>query len=282
MKPLTRNFILFNVGLGFIYHFKFFMNLSFEFFPPKTLEGLTQLLETAQKLQHFRPEYFSVTYGAGGNTQDSTLKTIMTLQQHHLPVVPHISCIGSTQEKISELLHHYQQQGIKGLVALRGDLPSGAGSMSGDFHYARDLVAFIRATTGTAFNIFVAAYPECHPQAGNLQQNLQHFKQKVAAGATAAITQYFYHPDAYFHFVEACRKLNIDIPIIPGIMPLYNFSQLARFSEMCGAEIPRYMRKQLETLGDDIAAIQEFGIEVVSRLCRNLLAAGAPGLHFIL
>ncbi len=254
--------------------------LSFEFFPPKTTEGLTQLVETAKNLAGFAPEFFSVTYGAGGGTQEFTLQAVARLQENHYEVAPHISCIGATKDKIGFLLDQYQKQGIKRLVALRGDLPSGQGSVAGDFRYACDLVSFIRETTGDAFQIFVAAYPECHPQAASLPRDLIHFKQKVDAGADAAITQYFFHPDAYFQLCEDCHRLKIDIPVIPGIMPIYNFSQLSRFSEMCGAEIPRYMRKRMEALGDNAAAIREFGVEIMSRLCKDLIKAGAPGLHF--
>lgn len=256
------------------------MNLSFEFFPPKTAEGLVQLIDTATALSTFSPDFFSVTYGAGGNTQDFSLNTLAALLQRNHVALPHISCVGATKDKIKFLLDHYQAHGIKGLVALRGDLPSGQGSLSGDFHYARDLVAFIRETTGDYFKIFVAVYPESHPQAYNLRQDLKHFKSKIDAGATAAITQYFYHPEAYFQLLEDARKLEIDVPIIPGIMPIYNFSQLSRFSEMCGAEIPRYLRKRMEAFGDDAVAVREFGIEVVTHLCRDLMKAGAPGLHF--
>lgn len=256
------------------------MKLSFEFFPPKTTEGLKQVLDTAKQLTKFTPEYFSVTYGAGGGTQEFSLSTLAELQEQGYMVVPHISCIGATKAKIEFLLEHYQKQGINKLVALRGDLPSGQGSLSGDFHYAADLVTFIREKTGAAFQIFVAAYPECHPGASNMLQDLRHFKQKVDAGANAAITQYFFHPDAYFQLREDCKKLAIDIPIIPGIMPIYNFSQLTRFSEMCGAEIPRYIRKRMEVFADDTKAIRTLGIELITRLCQDLIKAGVPGLHF--
>ncbi len=256
------------------------MNLSFEFFPPKTPEGFTQLTETAKVLARFTPEFFSVTYGAGGSTQEFTLNTIALLQTQGLNAVPHISCIGATKAKISELLQHYQNHGVKSLVTLRGDLPSGVGSLQGDFPNAADLVAFIRKTTGDHFQIFVAAYPECHPQVTNLPLDLRYFKQKVDQGANAAITQYFFNPDAYCQFCEDAQKLGVNVPIIPGIMPIYNFSQLSRFSDMCGAEIPRYIRKRMEAFGDDALAIRAFGIEVVSRMCEELLQAGAPGLHF--
>lgn len=256
------------------------MNLSFEFFPPKTTEGLHQLLETAQQLKKFQPEFFSVTYGAGGSTQEFTLNTLKALQELHLTVAPHISCIGATKEKIKALLNHYQQQDISHLIALRGDLPSGEASTAGDFRYATDLVKFIRATHADTFKIFVAAYPESHPQAPNYMEGLKHFKAKVDAGANFAITQYFFNANAYFQFVADCRNVGITIPIIPGIMPIYNFSQLARFSDMCGAEIPRYMRKCLESMGDDVKAIRAFGVKAITHLCKDLLAGGAPGLHF--
>jgi len=256
------------------------MNVSFEFFPPKTAEGLAHLVETAKRLNRFAPEYFSVTYGAGGGTQDLTVNTLSALQNNRLRVAPHISCIGATKAKIAALLQYYQTQGVKQLVALRGDLPSGQGSLAGDFRYAKDLVAFIRETTGDAFHIRVAVYPEAHPQARNLQKDLEHFKEKVDAGADSAITQYFYHPEAYAKLVDDCRALDIDIPIVPGIMPIQNFSQLSRFSEMCGAEIPRYIRKRMEVFGDDSVSIQNFGIEIVTHLCEAVMNMGAPSLHF--
>lgn len=256
------------------------MKLSFEFFPPKTDEGLLHLLDTAKSLTRFSPEYFSVTYGAGGSTQEFTLKTIDTLQQHGKIVAPHISCIGATKAHVLSLLKHYQMEGIRHLVAVRGDLPSGNGSLMGDFHYARDLVHFIREQTGDHFKIAVGVYPECHPQAKSFSQDLLYFKEKVDAGADSAITQYFYHPEAYGRLVADCKKLGIDIPIVPGIMPIYNFSQLSRFSEVCGAEIPRFIRKRMESLGDDIEAIQALGIEIVTHLCENLIKIGVPGLHF--
>ena len=256
------------------------MKWSFEFFPPKTDEGLLNLLDTAKKLSVFSPEYFSVTHGAGGSIQDFTVSTIAALQKNSYQVAPHLSCIGAKKESIDELLQHYKNQGVKRIVALRGDLPSGMGSASPEFHYARDLVQFIRERTGDAFHISVAAYPECHPQASGIVQDLKHFKEKVAAGANSAITQYFYHPDAYSQLLADCQRLQIEIPITPGIMPIYNFSQLCRFSEMCGAEIPRYIRKRMESFGDDVESVQEFGIEVVTRLCQDLLKAGAPSLHF--
>ncbi|MCX7122832.1 MAG: methylenetetrahydrofolate reductase [NAD(P)H] [Gammaproteobacteria bacterium] len=256
------------------------MHLSFEFFPPKTGEGLQNVLSVAEQLSVFSPEYFSVTHGAGGSVQDFTMSTIAALQKRGDQVAPHVSCIGAKKESIRSLLQHYQDHGIQRIFALRGDLPSGMGSSSREFHYARDLVAFIRDTTGDAFHISVAVYPECHPQATSMVTDLQHFKEKVEAGASSAITQYFYHPEAYAQLLADCHRLKIELPITPGIMPIYHFSQLCRFSEMCGAEIPRYIRKRMESYGDDVASVQAFGIEVVSRLCQDLLKAGAPGLHF--
>ena len=256
------------------------MQVSFEFFPPKTEESFDKLVEVANKLSSYDPEYFSVTFGAGGSTQDTTLKAVSLLKSHNYDVAPHISCIGTSKERIIELLDTYKNMDIHRLVVLRGDLPSGLGAMDGDFHYASELVAFIREHSGNHFHIEVGVYPECHPQADNLQKDLKHFKIKVDAGANRAITQYFYHADAYLQLLEDCSKLNIDIPIVPGIMPITNYAQLARFSDICGAQIPRYIRKRLEGYGDDVESIKQFGIEVVTRLCERLLALGAPGLHF--
>jgi methylenetetrahydrofolate reductase (NADPH) len=252
---------------------------SFEFFPPKTEEGAVKLRATREKLARLGPRFFSVTFGAGGSTRDRTFETVRDIQSHGLDAAPHLSCIGSTRENIREILHGYRDAGVKHLVALRGDLPSGMGR-PGEFRYANELVAFIRAETGDHFHIEVAAYPEFHPQAPNALADLDNFKRKVAAGADSAITQYFYNADAYFSFVGECEARGIDVPIVPGIMPITNYSQLARFSDMCGAEIPRWIRKRLEAYGDDIASIRRFGEEVVTRLCERLLAAGAPGLHF--
>jgi methylenetetrahydrofolate reductase (NADPH) len=256
------------------------MSWSFEFFPPKTDEGLIHLLETAKQLNHFGAEYFSVTHGAGGSTQNFTVDTIAALQKKGYDVAPHLSCIGASKQSVQALLHHYQAKGVKRIVALRGDLPSGFGSGLADFQHASDLVTFIRQETGNHFHIKVAAYPESHPQAPNIMQDLRYFKEKVSAGANSAITQYFYHPEAYCQFVEDCQALGVTLPIVPGIMPIYNFSQLCRFSDMCGAEIPRYIRKRIEAFSDDTASIQAFGIEIVTKLCQDLLKAGAPGLHF--
>ena len=227
------------------------------------------------------PAYFSVTYGAGGSTRDRTVELVLDTQAHHsgIPAAPHLTCIASTQDSVRELLNHYQAHGIRRIVALRGDMPSGMRD-PGQFRYANELVSFIRAEFGDQFHIEVAAYPEYHPQAPSPQQDLINFKRKVEAGADSAITQYFYNPDAYFRFVDQCAKTGITIPIVPGIMPITNFTQLARFSDACGAEIPRWIRKPLESLGDDRTAIRAFGLDVVSALSRRLLVGGAPGLHF--
>ena len=253
--------------------------ISFEFFPPQTPEGMAKLVATHQQLAALQPEFFSVTFGAGGSTQERTLQAVTHIQAQGSQVAPHLSCVGATRENIRSLLQNYQAQGVRRIVALRGDLPSGMGSI-GEFQYANELVQFIRAETGNHFHIEVAAYPEVHPQAKSARDDLLNFKRKIDAGGNAAITQYFYNADSYFYFVDACRKLGIDAPIVPGIMPIMKFSQLARFSEMCGAEIPRWMRKTLEGYGDDSEAVQAFGLEVVTALCEKLLAGGAPGLHF--
>jgi methylenetetrahydrofolate reductase (NADPH) len=253
--------------------------ISFEFFPPQTPEGVAKLAAARQQLAMYKPEFFSVTFGAGGSTQERTLETVLQIKKEGHEAAPHLSCVGSTRENIRALLHAYKDTGIKRIVALRGDLPSGMGSI-GEFQYANELVSFIRAETGEHFHIEVAAYPEFHPQAKSPRDDLLNFKRKVSAGADSAITQYFYNADAYFRFVEDCRKLGITAPIVPGIMPILKFSQLARFSDTCGAEIPRWMRKTLESYGDDSASVQNFGLDVVTQLCEKLLAGGAPGLHF--
>lgn len=253
--------------------------ISFEFFPPQTPEGLTKLSAAAQQLAKIAPEYFSVTFGAGGSTRDRTLATVEQILGQGHDAAPHLSCIGSTRENIRGILKTYKQLGVKRIVALRGDLPSGMAT-TGEFHYANELVSFIRNEVDSEFIIEVAAYPEVHPQARSAQEDLVNFKRKVQAGANSAITQYFYNADAYFHFVDACRKLGVTAPIVPGIMPIVKFSQLARFSDTCGAEIPRWMRKTLEGHGDDNEAVQAFGLDVVTQLCEKLLAGGAPGLHF--
>lgn len=254
-------------------------SLSLEFFPPKSIEAAEKLLATAKALATINPDYVSVTYGAGGSTREGSLDTVRQMLTVFKDVAPHISCIGATAQQMSELLSHYRTLGIKRLVALRGDLPSGYGQ-GGEFSYASDLVAFIRKAHGDHFSIEVAAYPEIHPQAKSAQDDLRCFAHKVAAGANGAITQYFFNSDAYFRFVDDTHALGVDIPIIPGIMPITNFSQLARFSDACGAEIPRWIRQRLAGFGDDSESIQAFGQEVITDLCDQLLTAGAPGLHF--
>lgn len=253
--------------------------ISFEFFPPQTPEGLKKLGETCGKLAARNPGYFSVTFGAGGSTRERTLEAVKQIKNDGYDAAPHLSCVGSTRENIRAVLNTYKELGIRRIVALRGDLPSGMGSI-GEFHYANELVTFIRAETGNHFHIEVAAYPEVHPQAKSAQDDLTSFVRKMNAGADSAITQYFYNPDAYFHFVEAARKQGVTAPIVPGIMPIVKFSQLARFSDACGAEIPRWIRKTLESYGDDTDAVQAFGLDVVTGLCEKLLAGGAPSLHF--
>ncbi len=252
---------------------------SFEFFPPQTPEGTVKLAATRKQLAELRPEFFSVTFGAGGSTRDRTLETIRQINAEGHSAAPHLSCIGATRENIDTLLQAYKQMGIKRIVALRGDLPSGMAA-TGEFQYASDLVRFIREQTGEHFHIEVAAYPEFHPQARSPQDDLLNFKRKIDVGANSAITQYFYNPDSYFYFVEQCHKLGVNVPIVPGVMPIVKFAQLARFSDVCGAEIPRWIRRRLESYADDTASIQAFGLDVVSALCERLLAGGAPGLHF--
>jgi methylenetetrahydrofolate reductase (NADPH) len=254
-------------------------NFSIEFFPPKTPEGADKLRATRSKLAELHPKYFSVTFGAGGSTQQGTLDTVLEILGEGHPAAPHLSCIGGTRESVRTILQQFQAHGIKRLVALRGDLPSGYGG-AGEFRYANELVEFIRAETGDWFHIEVAAYPETHPQAKSPQDDLQNFARKVHAGANAAITQYFYNADAYFQFVDQVRKLGIDVPVVAGIMPITNYTQLMRFSDMCGAEIPRWVRLKLASFGDDSASIKAFGLDVVTSLCERLLAGGAPGLHF--
>ncbi len=256
-------------------------NLSFELFPPKTEQGMENMQAAVADLTTAAPDYFSVTFGAGGSTRDRTFATVDWLKGEGIDAAPHISCIGASREEMAALLARYREKGVKRLVALRGDLPSGAGSSAlGDLHYANELVSFIREDTGDHFQLEVAAYPEVHPQARNARADLENFKRKVDAGANGAITQYFFNAEAYFRFVEECQGLGIGIPIIPGIMPVTNYSQLARFSDACGADIPRWMRKRLEGFGDDLESIRTFGEEVVTRLCQELVDGGAPGLHF--
>lgn len=253
---------------------------SFEFFPPKTPEGITKLTTTSNMLAALRPRFFSVTFGAGGSTRDHTFETVTDLQKNTgIETAPHLSCISSTRENIREALAAYQKAGISHMVALRGDMPSGMVE-AGEFRHANELVTFIREETGDHFHIEVAAYPEYHPQASSPDKDLANFKRKVNAGANSAITQYFYNPDAYFRFVERCKATGIDIPVVPGIMPVTNYHQLARFSDACGAEIPRWIRKRLEAYGEDTASIRAFGEEVVTHMCTQLLEGGAPGLHF--
>jgi methylenetetrahydrofolate reductase (NADPH) len=252
---------------------------SMEFFPPKTPEGSAKLRESRRQLAQLKPKFFSVTFGAGGSTRDRTLETVVEIQGEGQEAAPHLSCIGSTQENIRDVLNTYKSHGIRHIVALRGDLPSGVAD-PGEFHYANELVEFIRKETGDWFEIEVAAYPEMHPQARNYQQDLLNFKRKVDAGANAAITQYFFNADAYFHFRDECQALGIDIPIVPGIMPISNYGQLARFSAMCGAEIPRWLAKKLESYYDDSASIKAFGLDFMTELCDRLLTDEAPGLHF--
>ncbi len=254
---------------------------SFELFPPKTEEGMEKLKTQVKKLARINPLYVSVTFGAGGSTQQRTFQSVEWLVSEGIEAAPHISCISSSAAEIVEILNRYKDQGIRRLVTLRGDLPSGTGlGGRGELNYANELVALIRREFGDYFHIEVAAYPEFHPQAANARADLNNFKRKVDAGANAAITQYFYNADAYFRFVDSCEKMDIGIPIVPGIMPITNFSSLSRFSDACGAEIPRWIRKRLEAYADDVESIRAFGVDVVSELCRRLLDHGAPGLHF--
>lgn len=252
---------------------------SFEFFPPKTPEGKAKLRATWQQLAQLKPRFFSCTFGAGGSTQQGTLDTVLEIRAAGHEAAPHLSCVASSKAEIAAIVAHYKDNGIRHIVALRGDLPSGVAA-SGELQHASDLVSFIREATGDWFNIEVACYPEYHPQTRNAADEIRNFKRKVEAGANAAITQYFYNPDAYFRFVDDCEAAGIHIPIVPGIMPIGNFSQLARFSDACGAEIPRWMRIKLDGYRDDTASIRSFGLDVVTSLCDKLLASGAPGLHF--
>jgi methylenetetrahydrofolate reductase (NADPH) len=255
---------------------------SFEFFPPKAAEGMSELEATSRKLAALKPGFFSVTFGAGGSTRDRTFETVINLREKSgIEVAPHLSCIGSTRENIREILNAYRNKGINHMVALRGDIPSGSGTLeAGEFRYANELVSFIREETGDYFHIEVAAYPEYHPQAISPDRDFANFKRKVEAGANGAITQYFYNPDAYFRFADCCRTAGIDIPVVPGIMPITNYHQLVRFSDNCGAEIPRWVRKRLEAYGNDLKSIRAFGEEVVTGLCKRLIEEGVPGLHF--
>ena len=253
--------------------------LSFEFFPPKTADGIANLRETRAQLAQFNPEFFSVTFGAGGSTTDRTKETVFEIQAEGYQAAPHISCISSSKEEIRELLSAYKARGIKRLVTLRGDVPSGEVS-AGDFKHANELVTFIRHETGDWFHLEVAAYPEFHPEALSAAKDMANFKRKIEAGANSAITQYFYSAEAYFRFVDACVADGISVPIVPGIMPIYNFTQLARFSDICGAEIPRWLRLRLEAYVDDMPSLRALGIDVVSELCECLLTRGVPSIHF--
>ena len=254
--------------------------ISFEFFPPKSDDGWTKLQTVHEALSAVNPEFFSVTYGAGGSTQEDTVKTVLSLHDKGISTAPHISCIGSTSDKVLQLLSTYADHGIDRLVALRGDMPSGMGGRSGQFAYAEDLVTFIQKHFPNQFHIEVAAYPEMHPQARDMDSDLRHFISKVSAGASGAITQYFYNADSYLYFRDRVAAAGCDVPITPGIMPILNFSNLLRFSDNCGAEIPRWIQKKMEGFRDDSASVKAFGHEVVTSLCQRLLAEGVPNLHF--
>ncbi len=252
---------------------------SFEFFPPKTEEAWAGLHAATDELAALKPRFFSVTFGAGGSTREGTYEAVRYLTERGLSAAPHLSCVGSTRKNLREILDSYRALNIRHIVALRGDLPSGMAS-NGELRYANEMVEFIRKETGDHFHIEVAAYPEYHPQARDADTDIENFVRKVRAGASSAITQYFYNADAYFRFVDECEQRGLDLPIVPGIMPITNFKQLARFSDACGAEIPRWIRRRLEGFGDDIASIRAFGLDVVTALCEKLRAAGCPGLHF--
>lgn len=253
--------------------------ISFEFFPPNTPVGSEKLKTVVKDLAAVAPEFFSVTYGAGGSTRDKTLATVKDIASLGHEAAPHLSCVGSTREGIAEILQTYRAQGIRRLVALRGDLPSGTAT-AGDFKYANELIEFIRETQGRDWFIEVAAYPEYHPQQRYARRDLQHFADKVKAGADSAITQFFFNPDAYFHFVDEVRALGVDVPIVPGIMPIHNFAKIAQFAQRDGIEIPRWVALKMEGFMDDAASVRAFGIEVVERLCERLIQGGAPGIHF--
>lgn len=255
------------------------MELSFEFFPPRSEEQRVVLAETRKQLLPFDPAYYSVTFGAGGSTLDATLETVKEIhQEDSICVAPHLSCMGGQEESIRELIQSYKDAGIKRMLALRGDLPSGMMPW-GYFRHANELVHFIRQESGDHFHIAVACYPEVHPEADSAQRDFDFFKQKVDAGANSAITQFFFNPDSYFYFVDRCEKNGIDVPIIPGIMPISNYSQLNRFAQMCGTDMPRWLAKRLQDYGDDRNSIQKFGVEVISQLCERLIDQGVPGLH---
>ncbi len=252
---------------------------SFEFFPPRTEQGIERLRATWKQLAQLKPRFFSVTYGAGGTTRERTLGTVLEIREAGHEAAPHISCVGSSRADIAATIELYRSKGIRHIVALRGDVPSGTAS-PGELRYASELVAFIREQTGDHFRIDVACYPEFHPQARSPQDDVLNLRRKLDAGANAAITQYFYNADGYFRFIDECEALGIEVPIVPGIMPIGNFVQLARFSDACGAEMPRWLRQKLASFGDDLASIRSFGLDVVTDLCDRLLSAGAPGLHF--
>ncbi len=254
-------------------------SVSFEFFPPRTEEGNLKLNETIKKLSQFNPKFFSVTFGAGGSTKTKTLETVLSIEASNNNGVPHLSCISSSKEDIRSILSEYKSHNIKHLIALRGDNPSGAISL-GDFKYANELISFIREETGEYFHIQAGAYPEYHPEAESATNDLNNFKRKIEAGANSAITQFFFNVDAYFKFIEECQKKSISVPIIPGIMPIYNIKQLSRFSSNCGAEIPRWLRLKLESYGDDIQSLRDYGVDVISELCETLVQYGVPGIHF--
>jgi methylenetetrahydrofolate reductase (NADPH) len=255
------------------------LEFSLEFFPPASAEGVEKLRGVRQELAALGPEFISVTYGAGGSTRDRTLQVVREIREAGIDAAPHLSCIGATQESIREHLAEFRAIGVKRIVALRGDLPSGMAD-PGEFRYANELVEFIRKDSGDEFTLEVAAYPEVHPQARSYEADLRAFVNKVNAGSDSAITQYFYNADAYFAFVDAARKAGVTIPIVPGIMPIASYSKLARFSESCGAEIPQWMRRKFEGYGDDAESVRAFGLDVVTRLCERLIAGGVPSLHF--
>ncbi len=255
-------------------------SVSFEFFPPRTEEGISNLNKTVKLLSKFTPEFFSVTFGAGGSTKVKTLETVLDIKSSGYKAVPHISCISSSKEEILDLLTQYRENNIDHLIALRGDNPSGAIS-NGDFKYANELISFIRKETGNDFHIQAAAYPEYHPEANSPKEDLDNFKRKIDAGVNSAITQFFFNVDAYFKFVEECQKKSISVPIIPGIMPIYNIKQLSRFASNCGAEIPRWLRLKLENYEDkDIQSLRNYGVDVITELCETLIQYGVPGIHF--
>ena len=258
---------------------KFPRSFSFEFFPPRNAEGAVKLRDTVQQLAQLKPKFFSVTFGAGGSTREGTYETVKEIQAMGQLAAPHISCVGTTRADIRTLLDAYRKLGIRHLVALRGDLPKDA-PLTGDFHFANELVAFIRAETDSEFVIEVAAYPEFHPESPSVEADISHFVNKVKAGANSAMTQYFFNVDAYWRFVEECAARGVDVPIVPGIMPITNYKQLARFSDACGAEIPRWIRRRLENFGDDLDSMRAFGLDVTTDLCDRLLSGGSPGLHF--